>query len=517
MRHRLALIAALAAATICGGGRAVAQLAVTDTAREATETSIADCMTKVNASKHQEVAPSQGVTGSMVSPGQGATVSSAGQTVVSGVGTPVSTGTVSGMNLSAAIPSLSGMVATTSTGQLNLNAVAQVLASLTGANKALSSNQTGLNATSAVIGFLSPAQGAWNQNSGARVNNASIWNQYIQLATLTAQLLNQKNLNGIASASAASGFLNYNPAAAILTNGALTSNTNATVTPIANASFSSVAQQLAALQAAAAAAGGGALISFSWVFARKKAMSKKRFIVAVAATLVLQNAALAQVPVIDAATLTQATTTAANTAAIMASNQQILTTVQKTLTAVTGNRSTSALSSIASGGFSMSSIPSLSSLLGGGTLSMGGLGSFGSMASTIINGLNLVKSLTGSATASTNATDVAYVGALNTAAALTAAIAGAQSASTTRSSSFTTAAGTIGTAADIKGSIDANSQLQVQTGQTINELIGAVNLTNSALNAAAQQDLAAQSKVANMFTYSPTAAVLTTAPTTTTP
>jgi len=184
---------------------------------------------------------------------------------------------------------------------------------------------------------------------------------------------------------------------------------------------------------------------------------------------------------------------------------------------VTGNRSTSALSSIASGGFSMSSIPSLSSLLGGGTLSMGGLGSFGSMASTIINGLNLVKSLTGSATASTNATDVAYVGALNTAAALTAAIAGAQSASTTRSTSFTTAAGTIGTAADIKGSIDANSQLQVQTGQTINELIGAVNLTNSALNAAAQQDLAAQSKVANMFTYSPTAAVLTTAPTTTTP
>jgi hypothetical protein len=112
---------------------------------------------------------------------------------------------------------------------------------------------------------------------------------------------------------------------------------------------------------------------------------------------------------------------------------------------------------------------------------------------------------------------VAYVGAINTAAALTAAIAGAQSASSTRGASFTTAAGTIGTAADIKGSIDANSQLQVQTGQTINELIGAVNLTNSALNAAAQQDLAAQSKVANMFTYSPTAAVLTTAPTTTTP
>src|ERR1019366_6211749 len=75
MRHRLAVIAVLGGATICGEGQAIAQLAVTDTAREATETSIADCMTKVNASKHQEVAPSQGVTGSMVSPGQGASVS----------------------------------------------------------------------------------------------------------------------------------------------------------------------------------------------------------------------------------------------------------------------------------------------------------------------------------------------------------------------------------------------------------------------------------------------------------
>src|ERR1019366_496334 len=95
MRHRLALIAVVGAATVCGGGPTVAQTAVTDTAREATETSIADCMTKVNASKHQEVSPSQGVTGSMVAPGQGATVSAAGQTVVSGVGTPTSTGTIS--------------------------------------------------------------------------------------------------------------------------------------------------------------------------------------------------------------------------------------------------------------------------------------------------------------------------------------------------------------------------------------------------------------------------------------
>ena len=46
--------------------------------------------------------------------------------------------------------------------------------------------------------------------------------------------------------------------------------------------------------------------------------------------------ASAQVPVIDAATLTQATTTAGNTAQIMQSNQQILAATNATLAAVTG-------------------------------------------------------------------------------------------------------------------------------------------------------------------------------------
>ena len=110
-------------------------------------------------------------------------------------------------------------------------------------------------------------------------------------------------------------------------------------------------------------------------------------------------AASAQVPVIDTATLTQATQTARNTAQIMNSNQQILNTVNRTLAAVTGNRSTGGLSSIGLGGFSLSSAPNLSSLLGGGSLSMGGLGSYGSLASSIINGLNLVKTLTGASSA----------------------------------------------------------------------------------------------------------------------
>jgi hypothetical protein len=229
---------------------------------------------------------------------------------------------------------------------------------------------------------------------------------------------------------------------------------------------------------------------------------------ALVAAVVAAGSAFSQVPVIDSATLTQATQTAQNTAQIMNTNQQILTTVNQTLSAVTGTRTTSTLSSLGLGsGFSMSSVPGLSSLLGGGGISMSGLGQYGSLASSIINSLNLVRTLTGASSASMP-TDQAWTGAVNTAAAITAAIAGAQAASTTRSSAFRGAAGQVGTAQDIKASIDQNSQLQTQTGLTINELIGSVNLTNAALNAQQQQDLAAQAKVSRMYSFDPSSATL---------
>jgi hypothetical protein len=229
---------------------------------------------------------------------------------------------------------------------------------------------------------------------------------------------------------------------------------------------------------------------------------------ALVAALVAAGSAFSQVPVIDSATLTQATQTAQNTAQIMNTNQQSLTTVNQTLSAVTGTRTTSTLSSLGLGsGFSMSSVPGFSSLLGGGGISMAGLGQYGSLASSIINSLNLVRTLTGASSASMP-TDQAWTGAVNTAAAITAAIAGAQAASTTRSSAFRGAAGQVGTAQDIKASIDQNSQLQTQTGLTINELIGSVNLTNAALNAQQQQDLAAQAKVSRMYSFDPSSATL---------
>jgi hypothetical protein len=210
--------------------------------------------------------------------------------------------------------------------------------------------------------------------------------------------------------------------------------------------------------------------------------------------------AMAQVPVIDNATLSQATATAANTAQIMASNQQILTATNATLAAVTGVRPTGSIASAALGnGFSMTSAPSFGSLLGGASMSWGSLGPYGASAATIINGLNLVNTLSGAATPLTG-TDQAYVGAVNTATALAGIVNGAQSAATARIAALTGAGALVGTAPDIKGSIDQNSQTQVQTALTINEVIGAINATNAALNAQAMQELAGQAKAVQVMT-----------------
>jgi hypothetical protein len=228
----------------------------------------------------------------------------------------------------------------------------------------------------------------------------------------------------------------------------------------------------------------------------------------VAASLVgFASVAGAQVPVRDDATLEQATETATNTSQIMKSNSNILETVNKTLEAVTGNRSTSNIANAALGqGFSMGGAPDFGSLMGG-QMSWGNLGEFGKTAATILNALNLVKSLSGNTDASSfSGSDKAYQSAVNTATALTGMISGTQSSAAQRSQAFNQAGALIGTAPDIKGSIDQNSQLQTQTAQTVNELIGVMNAGNAALNAQQMQELAAQAQAAKVMSYDPSKA-----------
>lgn len=211
-------------------------------------------------------------------------------------------------------------------------------------------------------------------------------------------------------------------------------------------------------------------------------------------------AAFAQVSVIDEATLEQARETAEHTARIMSSNSDILQTVNKTLAAVTGNRSTSEIASTALGsGFSLGNAPDFSTLLTG-QMAWGKLGPFGEDAAKILNGLNLVKSISGAASTSKyTRADKSYNQLVNTATALTATVSGTQAAVQNRSTAFQGVQAQIGSAPDIKGSIDQNSQVQTQTAQTVNELVGAVNAGNAAMNAEQMRQLAAEAAMAEFM------------------
>src|SRR5690606_24472680 len=109
-------------------------------------------------------------------------------------------------------------------------------------------------------------------------------------------------------------------------------------------------------------------------------------------------------------------------------------------------------------------------------------------ATRFINGLQLVRSLSGK-TNSTLPGDRSYEELLKSVASVSALIHGAQSATAMRRSAFETAGQAVGGAADIKGSIDQNTQLQVQSVPTLNEMIGVMNGAVTALQAQNQRRL----------------------------
>ena len=215
----------------------------------------------------------------------------------------------------------------------------------------------------------------------------------------------------------------------------------------------------------------------------------------------------AQVPVIDNANLTKAQEIAKNTQQILAADQQILQHTQKTLLAVTGDRSSQAQGSLAQmalgGGFSMAQAPSLGSVISGGTLSFAGMGSGSqNIVSTLINGLQLVQTITGLTSGQTHPVDTAYKNSVNVAATLSGLINSTQGAVQQRSSAFTQGGQQIGQAQDLKGSVDQNTQVQIQTGQTVNELNGVVNNAAAAANQANLDRIAAESAAARAMKFS---------------
>ncbi|PLU74547.1 conjugal transfer protein [Sinorhizobium medicae] len=224
-----------------------------------------------------------------------------------------------------------------------------------------------------------------------------------------------------------------------------------------------------------------------------------------ACSVALASTASAQVPVIDGANLEIAQRTSKTTDDILGTNKEVLKTVQDTLEAVTGDRGSDAnqMQNLAVGnGFSVSQMPSFDSLMSGGVPNFGGMGGdVAKVATNFINGLQLVKNLSGQAGSSFSG-DKSYEEMVNTVLGVAALVTGSQQAVQTRRTSFEQAGANIGQAKDIKGSIDQNTQLQVQAGLTINELIGVMNGAVSSLQAENQRRLTDISNSKKVLTYS---------------
>ncbi len=219
-------------------------------------------------------------------------------------------------------------------------------------------------------------------------------------------------------------------------------------------------------------------------------MLSARFGFTVFLVIAASTAAPAQVPVIDNANLGVARENARNTGEIRRSNEEILRQTQSILQALSGQRTGDAqeqMLGLGLGGASIAGAPQWGQLLQGGTMSFGGMGGGDAqnIASALINGLQLARSL----------------GSVNTATLLSALTSQASQGVTSRSQQFTAIGGRIGTSEDVKGSVDQNSQLQVQTGLTINELIGVTNGAVAALNAEQVQRITRQSETARFLAY----------------
>ncbi|RWX59400.1 type IV secretion system protein, partial [Mesorhizobium sp. M2A.F.Ca.ET.039.01.1.1] len=195
---------------------------------------------------------------------------------------------------------------------------------------------------------------------------------------------------------------------------------------------------------------------------------------------------------------------AEKTSKILDTNKDILTTVEKTLQAVTGDRGSDAgsLKDLAIGnGFSVTSVPSFDSLLQSGMPNFGSMGPEIAKAATLFaNGLQLLKSLSGKDDSSL-ASDKSYEELVKTVLGVSALINGSQQAVESRRAALESAGQGIGTSKDIKGSIDQNTQLQVQTGLTLNEMIGTMNGAVQSLQADNQRKLTDISNTRKALSY----------------
>ena len=234
----------------------------------------------------------------------------------------------------------------------------------------------------------------------------------------------------------------------------------------------------------------------------------RKFVIAAALGVVAISPAQAQVPVKDKANIAVSEEIARLSKQIQEDTSVVKDNTTKTLQAITGDRSQDAsqFAKLATGnGFSMGEAPDFNSILSGNQALFGGIGGeFQNTAAKLINALNLVKmvadTIKGGELSGANQAYSQGINALTTMTALTDAM---NAATKDRQNSFMQATEQIGTAQDLKGALEQNTQMVLQGNQTANEAVGSLNNQVMLLNQQYKAALATSSQNLKTFATLP--------------
>jgi hypothetical protein len=234
----------------------------------------------------------------------------------------------------------------------------------------------------------------------------------------------------------------------------------------------------------------------------------RKFFIATALSITAISNAIAQVPVKDSENISISQEIERLSKTIQEDTTIVRDNTTKTLQAITGDRSQDAsqFAKLATGnGFSMGQAPDFNSILSGNEAVFGAIsGEFQNTAAKLINGLNLVKMVVDTVKGGElSGANQAYSQGINALTTLTALTDAMNSATKDRQNSFMQATEQIGTAQDLKGALEQNTQMVLQGNQTVNEAVGSLNNQVMLLNQQYKAALATSSQNLKTFATLP--------------
>ncbi len=234
----------------------------------------------------------------------------------------------------------------------------------------------------------------------------------------------------------------------------------------------------------------------------------RKLVIATAFSITAISHASAQVPVKDSANISISQEIERLSKQIQEDTSVVKDNTTKTLQAITGDRTQDAgqFARLATGnGFSMGQAPDFNSILSGNQALFGGIGGeFQNTAAKLINGLNLVKMVVDTVKdGELSGANQAYAQGINALTTMTALTDAMNSATKDRQNSFMQATQQIGTAQDLKGALEQNTQMVLQGNQTANEAVGSLNNQVMLLNQQYKAALATSSQNLKTFATLP--------------